>query len=266
MRKRLLIFCTGLAFLGCAADNGVAPAGSPEGAAEGNDSATDLNPPGGQAEVEPRVLSLETHYVRDVEGRIVEQYQFYRDGAEIIRHGYYKSFWQNGNRKEEGAFKEGKKDGTWTFFADSGTEKISEEVWEEGRILHHATYYPNGNPRSESTYSDRGEATIYYYENGNKEREGAYKSGLEDGLWIWYYENGNKKEEGFFRDGKWDGTWTWYREDGTMQYERAYLNGVERGVWTWWDEHGNKTRQEIWQDGYRVEAVDCSQNPQGCAG
>ena len=266
MKKRLLVFCAGLAFLGCAADNGVAPAGSPEGAAAGNDSATDLNPPGAQAEVEPRVLSLETHYVRDVEGRIVEQYQFYREGAEIIKHGYYKSFWQNGNRKEEGAFKEGKKDGTWTFFADSGTEKISEEVWEEGRLLHHATYYPNGNPRSESTYSDRGEATIYYYENGNKEREGAYKSGLEDGLWIWYYENGNKKEEGFFRDGKWDGTWTWYREDGTMQYERAYLNGVERGVWTWWDEHGNKTRQEIWQDGYRVEAVDCSQNPQGCAG
>ena len=266
MVKIVLILWTGMALFSCAADNGVAPASSPEGAAEGDAPATDTSAPGGQADLQPQARPLETHYVRGVDGRVVEEYQFFRDGAEFVKQGYYKSFWENGNRKEEGAFKEGKKDGVWTYFADSGTEKISEEIWEEGRILHHATYYPNGNLRSESAYSDGVETTIYYYENGNREREGAYKNGRENGLWTWYYENGNKKEEGVFRDGKWDGAWTWYREDGTMQYERAYLNGVERGVWTWWDEHGNKTRQETWQDGYRVEAVDCSQNPQGCAG
>ena len=264
--KNLLILWAGLAFFSCAADNGVAPAGSPEDTGTGDISKSDIPAQDGQVDLEPGARPLETHYGRGVDGRIVEEYQFYRNGAEHVKHGYYKSFWQNGNRKEEGGFKEGKKDGTWTYFADSGSEKISEDAWGEGRILYQATFYPNGNLRSESTYSDRGEVTIYYYENGNREREGVYKNGREDGLWIWYYENGNKKEEGFFREGKWDGTWTWYREDGTLQYERAYWNGIERGVWTWWDEHGNKTRQEIWQEGYRVEEIDCSQNPQGCAG
>ena len=50
-----------------------------------------------------------------------------------------------------------------------------------------------------------------------------------------------------------------------MQYERTYWNGIERGVWSWWDENGYKIRQEIWQDGRRIEAADCIQAPTACS-
>jgi len=35
---------------------------------------------------------------------------------------------------------------------------------------------------------------VSYYSNGQKEKEGTFKDGKEDGLWIYYNEDGTVKE------------------------------------------------------------------------
>ena len=35
---------------------------------------------------------------------------------------------------------------------------------------------------------------VSYYSNGQKEKEGTFKNGKEDGLWIYYNEDGTVKE------------------------------------------------------------------------
>jgi len=46
-------------------------------------------------------------------------------------------------------------------------------------------------PDSDKPYS--GEV-VSYYSNGQKEKEGTFKDGKEDGLWIYYNEDGTVKE------------------------------------------------------------------------
>ena len=197
-------------------------------------------------------------------GFVVEEYQYYLSGSERIRHGQYRSYWDDGKRREEGAFAHGIKSQTWSYYDETGEGLISAEVWKDGVIQQQMTYYPDGTMRSETAFTEQGDVTSYFYENGKKEREGTYKNGFEVGVWTWYYENGNIKEEGTFVDGKWDGVWAWYRENGTVEYHRIYANGIERGVWSWWDEEGNKLRQEVWENGQRIERIECADYPEAC--
>ena len=258
MKWACVLFC-GLVFVACGSEEGTTPLGPSSGVEDGG-----VGVPEG-AQPEQPVGPIELFTRSNDNGFVVEEYQYYLDGPRRIMHGFYRSFWDDGNQREAGAFLRNEKTGDWRYYDETGGLMISFEVWESGAMLQQNTYYADGTMRSETHFATAGDFSIYYFENGNKEREGAYRQGLEVGLWIWYYENGHKKEEGNFRKGKWDGAWAWYREDGTMQYERTYWNGIERGVWSWWDEHGHKTRQEIWQDGRRIEEADCVQNPTACS-
>ncbi len=197
-------------------------------------------------------------------GVVAEEYQFYVGGAKQVKHGFYRRYWDNGNRREVGTFIRGERSDEWRFYDRNSADLISAEIWEVGTLRQQMTFYPNGTLRSETAYTDQGDVTSYFYENGKKEREGTYKNGFEVGKWIWYYENGNVKEEGNFVDGKWDGVWAWYRENGTVEYHRIYANGIERGVWSWWDEEGNKVRQEVWEDGQRIDQIECADYPEAC--
>ena len=252
------ILCAALFLSACGSGDSNAPLG-PSSGVEEREVAVLV---GGQTE--PLVGPIQQFSRTNDEGIVVEEYQYFFDGSRRVVDGLYRSYWDNGNRREAGAFEHNHKNGDWSYYDETGDLMVSSEVWKSGTTLRRMTYYENGVMRSETHFFADGDFSIYYFENGNKEREGAYRDGLEIGLWIWYYENGNKKEEGNFRDGKWDGAWVWYRADGTMQYERSYWNGIERGIWSWWDEHGHKTRQEIWQDGRLIEKINCVQTPTTC--
>ena len=92
-----------------------------------------------------------------------------------IREGKGIDYYENGNKRYEGDYKEGKADG-------KGIE-----------------YYENGNKRYEGDWKDgmpNGKG-ILYYENGNKSYEGDWKEGKQDGKGIKYYENGKKEYEGY---------------------------------------------------------------------
>ena len=247
-----------LILFGCSSSEDGSPLGPSSGAEAGDVTIPE------SARPEQPAGPIEQFTRSNAAGFVVEQYQYYLSGAERIMHGDYRRYWDDGNRRESGSFAHGAKTDTWTYYDETGEGMISAEVWAEGDLEQHMTYYPSGTIRSETAFTEQGDVTTYFYENGNKEREGAYKNGFEVGLWTWYYENGNIKEEGTFVDGKWDGVWAWYRENGTVQYERVYANGIERGVWSWWDEEGNKVKQEVWENGRRIEQFECAHYPDAC--
>jgi protein-export membrane protein SecD len=136
-----------------------------------------------------------------------------RTGIEKVK---YEEYYKNGQKYEEGTYKDGKQDGLYT-------------VWHE-----------NGQKRLEGTYKD-GEQDgkwVEWYENGQKEEEGTYKDGEQDGKWVEWYENGQKEEEGTYKDGEQDGLWTYYRKDGSNEKEGYFENGLKTHKWWYWDENG----------------------------
>ena len=77
-------------------------------------------------------------------------------------------FFDNGQKEHEGTYKDGKKDGKWTYWHKNGKKKF------EGT-------YKNGK---------KDGFWIYWYRNGQKKHERTYKNGKKDGKWTDYKEDG----------------------------------------------------------------------------
>lgn len=85
-------------------------------------------------------------------------------------------YYENGNEKIEGKFKNGKRHGTWTY------------------------WYENGNLWSKGDYEEgkRNGASVVYYSDGDIRYEGQYTNNKKTGTWSFYDEKGALlKEEDF---------------------------------------------------------------------
>ena len=87
---------------------------------------------------------------------------------------------ENGQKKAEGPFKDGKIEGLVT------------------------EWYENGKKRNEGTYKDGKEEGLRtgWYENGQKSLEVTLKDGKPEGLATRWHENGQKSREEIWKDGK----------------------------------------------------------------
>lgn len=109
------------------------------------------------------------------------------------------------NKKEvEGDFKDGKADGVWTGYYESG-QKLSEESYKHGK---------------------KEGVSSYWYANGQKMMEINFKDDIGEGVSTAWWDNGHMKERGSFKNGQKDGVWTeWYWEDGQKISEETYKDG-----------------------------------------
>ncbi len=103
---------------------------------------------------------------------------FFKDGmrADGITRGWY----PNGNLKSEHTWKDGKLNGKWIQWKETGEKEI-------------VKYYKDGN--HDGSY-------IEWYKNGEKLKEGTYKNDFYDGLWTYWYVNGQKRWEKTFKLGE----------------------------------------------------------------
>jgi len=127
----------------------------------------------------------EIEVVKEEEGDI--EYEVYRDETnnKPTKHGYYKVYHPNKSYKVVGKFKDGKQDGKWVSYNETG-QIILESNYKDGKL--------------------EGKV-VGYYENGQVKEEGNYKDGEKDGKWSWYYESGKVNVEENFVDGKKEGKW-----------------------------------------------------------
>lgn len=99
------------------------------------------------------------------------------DNKEVVKEIQY---FNNGQKKLVGHYKNGKKDGKWTF------------------------WYVNGQKQSEGYFFENlktGE-TLVYHENGKPFYKGSYVDGKKDGKWIFYNDQGKEVNQITFSLGK----------------------------------------------------------------
>jgi len=57
------------------------------------------------------------------------------------------------------------------------------------------------------------------------QKEGIYRNGLREGLWITWDRNGQKGSEGNYVNGKEEGLWIFWDQNDQKWEERNYRNG-----------------------------------------
>ena len=97
-----------------------------------------------------------------------------------VGHGPATVWHENGQKKEEGNFKDGKRDGPATKWYENG-QKMYEVNFKDDKLDGRMTWW---------------------HTNEQKYEEKNWKDGKRDGLWTEWYYNGQKKLERSYKDGK----------------------------------------------------------------
>ena len=170
------------------------------------------------------------------------------------KHGLETEWYSNGQMEGEANFKDGKSDGTWTSWNENGT-KSGEATFDYGKQLSYKSWNKKGElgfSKKETDYTPVGTANFAEIEKrkdglaykredespysgkayeasffGNKRKEGNFKNGLKDGLWIEWDESQRKISQIPYREGKLHGISVHWGTVNRELYRYNYENGEE---------------------------------------
>ncbi|MBQ2542241.1 MAG: toxin-antitoxin system YwqK family antitoxin [Bacteroidales bacterium] len=178
-----------------------------------------------------------TKYVNDVEQVLAPEVQPLQ-----MQYEYY----DNGRIKREASFRNGKKEGTWRVFDETG-KVIKSQTYEKDALVSegivdndgkrrgdYKEFYADSTLKTEGFFIDGERSGVwkYYFHNGQLEETGTYRKGFPDGLWIWFYDNGKKQIEENFLDGLPSGSYKEYDLLGNVIVTGTYFDGMKVGKWT----------------------------------
>jgi antitoxin component YwqK of YwqJK toxin-antitoxin module len=130
---------------------------------------------------------------------------------------------------EEGKFADSKKIGVWKMYFPNGNIK-SEITYTDNRPKGYAKmYYDNGKLQEEGMWENNRWVGDYksYYENGQTFYNFKYNnSGKREGNQQYFYDNGQKMMEGTMHDGKEAGVWEEHYENGDLRAKKAFNDGT----------------------------------------
>ncbi len=149
-----------------------------------------------------------------------------------LKQGYWITYYENGNKKYEGFFKDDKPVGTFTrFYEDKGIQSIM-QFEEDGKEADATIYYNNGKLAAEGKYIERvkhGEWKYYSYYSSNLSYSENYVHGEKHGISTVYYPNGKVSEILSFRNNKEHGDWIQYFENGRISLNSTFKQGKLHG-------------------------------------
>ncbi|MCB9733126.1 MAG: toxin-antitoxin system YwqK family antitoxin [Deltaproteobacteria bacterium] len=162
-------------------------------------------------------------------------------------------FRPDGSVERRGAFKAGKREGTWRGTYDSGAPRMEESFTDDQLDGPSKRWFASGQLQVEATYV-KGALDGHYTEwhaSCFKRSEGDYALGKRVGVWTTWYKNGNVESAGRYEADKQVGTWRFAHEEGALLEEGEYVDGVRQGVWHEWFASGVKFRDVTYVDGVR---------------
>ena len=116
--------------------------------------------------------------------KAIKTYKVSKGKIELVKEiGWY----ENGQKRSEGTYKDGEKDGLWT-------------EWRE-----------NGQKRWEETYKGVDK----------------YGDPIRDGNWTEWYENGQKRREGTWKDGKFISQVCWDEDENKCECSENWWEGCK---------------------------------------
>jgi len=68
----------------------------------------------------PQGQTLEVETTRWDDGNIKVEFQYYRDGGSVVKHGFYKEYYQNGQVEVKGNLVDGKREGEVVYYDEDG--------------------------------------------------------------------------------------------------------------------------------------------------
>ncbi|MGZ3418290.1 MAG: toxin-antitoxin system YwqK family antitoxin [Polyangiales bacterium] len=146
-----------------------------------------------------------------------------------IKHGPFTEWWPGSTppkKKREGAFKNGKLDGSWR------------------------TWYESGHPQREVTYVDgvlQGKHLEHHDDDkGTLKETGDYRDGVRIGVWQLFYENG-VKERDLEHMPSGEQRWTLYGKTGKKVMTGAFVEGTKEGLFTEFYPEGQKASEGMWK-------------------
>ncbi len=193
-----------------------------------------------------------------------------------VMEGPWVEYFVTGEKRAEGAYKDGKKEGDWTFYHRTGKVEQKgkyamgaangrwqwfyesgslhrEELYRKGREDGASVEYDeDGKVLTQGEYIDGLREGKWLYEVGDHKEEGAYKAGLRDGPWVYTYGDGSKYFTGSFVDGEPNGKHKWYWPNGQLRLEGRYALGLEQGDFTYYTETGMIALVIKYRDGAEV--------------
>jgi antitoxin component YwqK of YwqJK toxin-antitoxin module len=208
-------------------------------------------------------------------GFIVDRMRINRKDKNNLKQGKWFLFYESGNIRQEGNYRDDKKDGYFKDFAENGDlQKISKfindelqpdaveiqklqvvnEYYQDGKIKVSAMYRNNIPEGIRREYKPDGsvEKSVMFH-NGLVTGEGnLLDDGNKDGHWKEYFNDGSLKAEGNYDDGKTIGEWKYYHGDGKIeQTGRFNKQGKPEGIWKWFYENGKLLREENYHNGLK---------------
>lgn len=175
----------------------------------------------------------------------------YKDGK---RHGNWKYYFIDGRIEQEGRFNNDKPDGLWTWYYDNG------QVWREEEYMRGLRDGPfkemdkQGNVIANGKYVEGFRDGDWFYQVGNVRQEGRYFDGERDGEWNHYYtSNDQLRFNGKYINGMREGRHTWYYDNGQVEIRGKYSGGRKEGIWEFFNRNGFKYLTITYKNDEEVE-------------
>ena len=208
-------------------------------------------------------------------GFIVDRIKINRRDQNNLKQGRWYIFYDNGNVKVEGIYKDDKKEGYFKEYAENGdlvsvwkyiNDVKQEDAEEVTKVDVQNEYYPDGKLKASGTYrngipegirreySKEGEIErSFIYRNGYVIGEGIVKEdGAKEGHWKEYYNDGTLRSEGDYKEGKPVGEWKYFYPGGTEEQSGKYsITGKMTGKWKWFFENSQLMIEEEYINGLK---------------
>jgi len=151
--------------------------------------------------------------------------EWYNEDGQLIlsqKDGCRSTYYENGQKKGEGIFKDGELDGLWTWWYENGQKEYVGTFKDGEKEGLQTSWYENGWKMYETMYRNnkRGGKETLYHKSGNISSVKTYKDGKLYGEYIDYFVTGEKRSEGnIFYGGMMEGKWIFWYHNGQKELE-----------------------------------------------
>lgn len=139
--------------------------------------------------------------------------------------GHFEEFYEDGQLKTEGQYKNKKKDGAWKSYHPNGQLAKAYTYTHGKRDKEYTAFFDDGKISSETKKTNNEFISKGYYESGSL----FYERTINDGFYKEYLESGGLKVESNFVNGELSGVWRQFYDSGELQWTVHYKNGYRNG-------------------------------------
>ena len=158
-----------------------------------------------------------------------------------------------GRKFYEGQFKNNIPQGTFKYYYPGGNMKAVSVFSDDGKTTTTTTYFPNGKKNAEGKYSNEKRDGLWRFFSEFDESlvsEENYKAGKKNGVAKTFFSGKTVVEVITWKDGLREGSWMQYFDDASIKLQGTYKNDLKEGKLTVFYPTGQKLTEGQYLHGY----------------